>query len=100
MHMKIKDSLYKAIQTFESPKPEEVGRNAKETGRGAPEGDHVTLSEHARDLARTLKAASEADDVRTEQVAELKERVQSGTYQTDSREIARKLLQDEIDLFT
>jgi negative regulator of flagellin synthesis FlgM len=98
--MKIKDGLYKPIQPFERPKTENGGgRDRKEAGRAATEGDQVSFSEHARDLAKTMKAASEADDFRTSKVEELKERVQSGTYQTDSKEIAKKLVQDDLDLF-
>jgi negative regulator of flagellin synthesis FlgM len=96
--MKIKDSLYKPIQPFEGPKPEDAARNRKDSGKVSPDGDQVNFSEHARDLARTLKAATEADDVRPEKVAELKERVRSGAYQPDSRETADKLLGDELDL--
>jgi negative regulator of flagellin synthesis FlgM len=96
--MKIKDSVYKAIQPFEKPKTEESGaRDRKLDGRTSSEGDQVTFSEHARDMAKTMKAAREADDIRTDKVAEIKNRIQSGTYQTDSKEIARKLLADDLD---
>ena len=97
--MKIKDSLYTTIQTLEGSQPEETGRNRKKAGKSGSEGDQVTLSEHARDLSRTMKATADAQDVRTDKVQALKERVQSGTYQPDSGAIARKLLQEDLDLW-
>jgi flagellar biosynthesis anti-sigma factor FlgM len=97
--MKIKDSLYKQIQPFEGPKPEEAARTRKDSGKVSPDGDQVHFSEHARDLARTLKAATEADDVRPQKVEDLKQRIQSGAYQPDSRETAARIIKDELDLF-
>jgi negative regulator of flagellin synthesis FlgM len=60
-------------------------------GAGAPT-DGVQLSDEARAIARAETAARAAPEVREELVAELKQRIQSGTYKIQDEQIARRLL--------
>ena len=63
------------------------------------EHDTVHVSEEAKLRSMALQEATGHSGVRAERVAELKAQVQSGTYEPDSRKIAEKLLQDEVNLF-
>lgn len=56
--------------------------------------DKVDFSESGRLFAQALKAAKEAEPVRTDLVNSIKARVDNGTYQVDSRAIAGKILGD------
>ena len=60
----------------------------------AREGDRVELSREARRIAELRKAVAELPDVRESRVAELREALRRGTYQVDSRELARAILKD------
>jgi negative regulator of flagellin synthesis FlgM len=60
--------------------------------------DRVTLSDGAKLVGVATKTASEASDVRTDKVADLKAQVEAGTYQPDSKKIAEKMLTMESDL--
>jgi negative regulator of flagellin synthesis FlgM len=57
--------------------------------------DEVQISKEAMDFQLVMKAAKAARDVpdiREEVVAPIKERLDSGTYEVDSKDIADKLL--------
>lgn len=54
--------------------------------------DKVDFSESGRLFASALKAAKDAQPVRSELVQSIKERVDNGTYQVDSSAIAAKML--------
>lgn len=62
--------------------PASVGRQA----------DSVSLSDSARALSAATKSVADADDVRSDRVATLKAAIANGTYQVDSRTLARKML--------
>jgi negative regulator of flagellin synthesis FlgM len=57
-----------------------------------PKTDSVSLSDSARSLASARQAVQDAPDVRDQKVADIKQRVQDGTYDVPSRVLARKLL--------
>jgi negative regulator of flagellin synthesis FlgM len=75
-----------ATQSSTASKPHKLGR---------PQTDSVSLSEDARSLASARKAVHEAPDVREHKVADIKQRVQDGTYEVPSRVLARKLLNQQ-----
>jgi negative regulator of flagellin synthesis FlgM len=54
--------------------------------------DSVSLSDNARSLATARAAVQQAPDVREAKVAEIKQRVQDGTYQVPSRVLARNII--------
>ena len=62
-------------------------------------GDRVSVSSAALLRTEAYKAAANAPDTRQNKVNEIKERLDSGTYQVDSRDVAKKLLQSEVGLF-
>lgn len=63
------------------------------------QGDRVSVSPDALLRTETFRQAMSAPDVRQEKVNAIKERVDTGTYQIDSRRIASKLVQSELALF-
>jgi negative regulator of flagellin synthesis FlgM len=76
-------------------KPQEAAKT--ETGDG---DDQVRLSSEAQVLHSTLSQAEEASEVREDKVKALKEEVANGTYKPDSQETARRLLEEDFDLFS
>lgn len=62
-------------------------------------GDRVSLSNTARLRTEAYSGALSAPEVRQEKVEAIKQKVDSGEYQVDSKDIARKLLKDESDFF-
>ncbi len=59
---------------------------------GARSADEVTLSDGARSLAAAHEAVKAAPDVREQKVADIKQQVDSGTYQVSARVLARKMV--------
>ena len=60
------------------------------TGPRSP--DSVSLSHNARSVAAARDAVQNAPDVREQKVAEIKQRVEDGTYSVPAHVLARKLL--------
>lgn len=72
-------------------------RNTSAATAAAPsaasrKADSVSLSDGARALASATKTVSDASDVRTDRVASIKASIANGTYQVDSKNLARKIL--------
>lgn len=61
------------------------------------EGDKVSVSSDALLVAEAAKAAEESPDVRVDRVEALRQQVQTGTYTPDSRKIAEKLVQSDLE---
>jgi negative regulator of flagellin synthesis FlgM len=59
----------------------------------ARRSDSVSLSDYARSLAAAREAVQNAPDVRGEKVAEIKQRVEDGTYTVPAHVLARKLIE-------
>ena len=59
--------------------------------------DKVQLSDRSRDIARAQEMVRNSPEVRSEKVAEIKARVQSGTYDVSAHKVANALLQTIID---
>ncbi len=62
-------------------------------------GDRVSVSNEARLRTEAYSTALSASDVRQEKVNAIKERVDSGEYQVDSRKVAEKLITEEMEIF-
>lgn len=62
-------------------------------------GDRISLSPEAKLRTEAFTSAMNAPDLRTEKVAAIKARVDSGEYAPDSKVIAAKLLAGEPGLF-
>jgi negative regulator of flagellin synthesis FlgM len=57
--------------------------------------DHVTLTTSARSLQKLSEAIAQSPVVNADKVASVKQAVNGGTYQVDSRRVAEKMLQSE-----
>lgn len=54
--------------------------------------DEVQISSFGRDFQLAKQAVQEASDIRTDKVAELKAKVNAGTYSVDNGDFASKLM--------
>jgi negative regulator of flagellin synthesis FlgM len=70
------------------------GSEASGTARGAL--DVLSLSDRGRIVAEAARAVAESRDVRAEKVAALRAAIANGSYSTNAREIAARLLADGI----
>jgi negative regulator of flagellin synthesis FlgM len=61
--------------------------------RVRPSSDTVEISDRSRELARARQAVEAAPDVRSDKVAEIKKRIDDGTYSVSPRLLAQKLLE-------
>jgi negative regulator of flagellin synthesis FlgM len=61
----------------------------------APQTDSVSLSDGAKSLASARQAVQDAPDLREHKVADIKQRVQDGTYSVSSRVLAQKMLANQ-----
>ena len=77
-------------QAVEKKVAEESAKNASQAQ--AAGGDRVELSVRKGEVDKLSKQAAAISDTRAEKVADLKLRVQQGTYQVDSRMVAEKML--------
>ena len=55
--------------------------------------DTVEISDRSRELARARQAVDAAPDVRADKVAEIKKRIEDGTYTVSPHLLAQKLLE-------
>ena len=60
-------------------------------------GAKVDVSESAILMKRAAEMAKSAPDVRHDKVADLKKRIQSGTYQIQNDQIAERILSDHLN---
>jgi negative regulator of flagellin synthesis FlgM len=59
-------------------------------------GDRVDLSPSFRMIKKIEQVALSAPDIRADKVAALKKKVESGTYQVNSDEVAGKMLKEAL----
>lgn len=69
--------------------PQTVGLEKDPASTQPPVGDKVSISTDVQKVQEVLKTTP---DVRAEKVEELKQKVNSGQYRVDSREIANKMI--------
>lgn len=79
--------LYKPASTQKAGKTEELKKR-----------DAYEISQPAKDYQVAKKAVAEADDVREDKIASLKEALASGTYNLSSQEIAEKIVSKYFDI--
>jgi len=63
----------------------------------ASASDSVSLSDSAKDLAGVKSSLQSTPEVRSDLVAELKSKIDSGQYNVSGRQIAEKIVQTAID---
>ena len=99
--MEIKNNLLKQTDTYRSSLNETQNAAARRAAQASPEnaakaqGDRVSVSPEALLRTEAYKAANAAPEVRQEKVDAIKEKVSSGTYTIDSKNIAKKLLESD-----
>jgi negative regulator of flagellin synthesis FlgM len=64
-----------------------------DTERVRPASDSVEISEQSRQLARARQAVDESPEVRADKVADIKKRIEDGTYSVSPQVLARKLME-------
>lgn len=62
----------------------------------AAKGDRVELSAEAKELQAAREAIQKMDDVDHEKVAEIKARINAGTYKVDAGKIAGKMIEESL----
>ena len=83
-------SQYKINEEKVSSEPEKQVANSV-----VPE-EKVTLSSAARDIQQAEKAIKELPDVREEKVQELKDQIETGTYDVNGEKIAEKMMRESL----
>jgi negative regulator of flagellin synthesis FlgM len=85
-----------ALQAAKAPKPETQPSQAAPAkahgGQGAGPAATVALSSRSRELHGAMAAAKAAPDVRADRVADVRRRLDNGTYVVDPTRIARGIL--------
>ncbi len=84
---------------FKRPeRPEESQSPTNAPGKTTTRGDRIELSRTAKQIAGLADRARELPDVRNEKIAEIKQRLDDGTYRAAPRDVARAILRFEDDL--
>ncbi len=81
--------------TTSTAQPGSAGSSGQAAGARSSH-DVLSLSPRVRVIAEAARAVADARDVRAEKVAALKAAIASGTYTSNAREIAARLLADGI----
>ncbi len=84
------DKVHRAYGA-QSPDKITLKKSRLPAGEGG-EGDAVTVSVFARELSSAVAELSRGSEVREARVEDLRERIQSGTYQPDLRTLAARLV--------
>lgn len=71
--------------------PGESRQSGNQEIRGR-QSDSVELSSHRGEVDHLKKVLNAVPDVRSDKVAQLKERIENGTYRIDGRAVAAKML--------
>lgn len=80
------------IQNADVARAAGAGKAEHHHGQKAQKADSVTLSADARALASAREAVQSAPDVRADKVSEIKQRVDSGTYEVPASVLARNMI--------
>lgn len=83
-------SVLRAYGLSQAESAEPVG--APGAPRQAAGRDRVEISAEAAAVQRLVAMARQLPDVRADRVAEIRERIASGTYQVDPEQVAERLL--------
>lgn len=68
------------------------GKAGVQKAKGAAPADAVSVSAASQDVTKALAAIAKASDIRTEKVAELRERIENGTYNVAAEDLASSIL--------
>ncbi len=98
--MKIENPYQRfAVQNTEQVKQAqgEIQKSNRQALEGASNrGDRVELSQTAREMKKIESVLRTTPDVRAEKIKAIKEQIEAGTYEVDSKKIANAMLADMI----
>jgi negative regulator of flagellin synthesis FlgM len=94
--MNITDKVDLGGVNFQKPEKTKDKSAEGKSGEVISKDDKITLSGPARDIGRLQTEVSKLPDVRTDRVEEVKNAINSGTYDVKGDAVAGKLLQDAI----
>jgi len=80
-------------QLQDTKKADQAADQAKES---ATKTDTVVISDAAKRIQEARAKLDDIPDVREEKVADLRNRIQNGTYQADADKTAEKLLKEQL----
>ncbi|MCR4694899.1 MAG: flagellar biosynthesis anti-sigma factor FlgM [Pseudobutyrivibrio sp.] len=83
------EAYNQVAQLYQSSSTKNVSQTGKTNSMGR---DQVQISSTGKDYQVAKKAVAESTDVREDLVADLKERIKSGTYEVSADDFAAKLL--------
>ena len=63
-------------------------------------GDRISVSPEARLMTEAYRTAMNTTDIRQDKVDAIKERIASGSYSVDAKNIAEKMLQSDADIIS
>ncbi|GHU90331.1 hypothetical protein FACS1894202_09960 [Clostridia bacterium] len=87
------DIKFNAIQALAPVKRYQSVQHAPQAASTVVQAaDELNVSANGKVFAQAMRQIAETPDVREAKVAELRDRIQGGTYATDSRAIAAKML--------
>jgi len=76
--------------------PEKTQGKTAERSEEVLTKDQVTVSETAKNIARLMVETSVLPDIRTDRVEELKNAINSGTYEVKGSEVAGKIIREAL----
>ena len=72
--------------------PGNVRRSDPDSSTANNRPDEISISSAGQELQRMIKAAQQADDVRSARVQELRTQLRTGSYQLNAQSIANSML--------
>ncbi len=96
--MKI-ENLYQRFAVQNTEQVKQAQNEVSRAGKQVPEqtrsrGDRVELSSTAREMKQIESVLKSTPDVRADKVKAIKEQIEAGTYQVDSKKVANAMLAD------
>ncbi len=75
------------------------GKTGAMSGESSNQGDKVSLSSEGKLHIEGYREAMQSTDIREEKVASIKAAIAAGNYKIDSKDIAKKMLNSELEIF-
>ncbi len=91
-----RNQINELIQQQKAGEKASQSRDGRQVSGAATPEERVTLSERAKEIQQARQALSELPDVREEKVAELKARIEDGTYRVDGEKVAEKIVGESL----
>ena len=56
--------------------------------------DEITISDDVQEFSKALKLATQTDNIRTQKVEKLRDKINAGTYSVDGKLVAEKIIDE------